>query len=192
LPTSTPLVLCVFLLAGTGLLRAQVPLPTSVDVGITYISQHSLQASTSNGFWMEGGSAELGVDFTHGLGFAADYTVGHANSIAASGVPLDLGILAFGPRYRWHAKHRFSAYGEALFGYAHGWDSEFPIPDAPESSANSFALQVGAGLDYKVTPHIAVRAVDVGWLRTELPNGTDNIQNHLRVGAGVALVFGRK
>lgn len=35
-----------------------------------------------------------------------------------------------------------------------------------------------------------IRLLDAGWLRTQFPNGTDNIQNILRLGLGIVVRFG--
>ena len=36
-----------------------------------------------------------------------------------------------------------------------------------------------------LTPHVAVRLVQADWVRTELSNAGGNVQNNLRLGAGV-------
>jgi hypothetical protein len=161
----------------------------SIDLAVTYIGQRSLEASSSQNFWSQGGSIELGVNAWRGLGIAADVTGTHAGSIGSSGIPLSIVTATFGPRYRWHAQKKLSLYGEALLGEANGFRSLFPSSSGAQSSANSMALQIGGGIDYKISTHLAVRALDAGWLRTQLPNSTTNVQNSLRLGAGVVLRF---
>jgi outer membrane immunogenic protein len=190
LRTSARIVLCILLLAGTGLAQAQSTHGPSGDLAVTFISQRSLKADTGQNFWMEGGSAELGFNLLHGLGLAVGYTGTHTNSIGSSGVPLTLSVIALGPRYRWHADHRLSVYGESLFGYANGSDSAFPAASGSVSTASSFAFQLNGGLDYRLSPRVAVRALDMGYLRTTLPNATDNVQNTIRLGAGLVFRFG--
>ena len=58
-----------------------------------------------------------------------------------------------------------------------------------QTSANSFAAQVGGGIDYRLANRFAIRVLDAAWSRTQLPNSTDNVQNNLRLGAGVVLRF---
>ena len=41
-----------------------------------------------------------------------------------------------------------------------------------------------------LSPHITLRAAQVGWLRTQLPNAGSNVQNDLRVGAGIVFHTG--
>lgn len=133
---------------------------------------------------------ELGGNIYKGIGFAADLTGTHSNSIGTSGIPLSLVTVTFGPRYRWHADKKLSVYGQALIGESNGFDSLFPMPSGAVSSTTAFALQVNGGVDYALSRHYAVRLIDAGWVRTQFPNATDNIQNSLRLGAGLVVRFG--
>jgi hypothetical protein len=190
-PTSFRIALCLLLLAGRAVAQAPAPDPVPrTDLAVTFLGERSLKAATSVNFWMEGGSVEAGFAVTRSLNIAADYTATHTGSIGSSGVPLTLSVLAAGPRYRWNASHPVSAYGEVLLGFAHGSDSAFPAPAGAVPTANSFALQLGGGLDCRLSQHFAVRVLDLGYVRTTLPNGTDNQQNTLRLGAGVVYRFG--
>ncbi len=193
MPTSSRMAICMLLLTSTGLLRAQATSTRSPalngDLAIIYITERSIKAGTSDSFWMQGGSAELAFNLIHGIGVAADYTGTHSSSIGNSGVPLTLTVITFGPRYRWHAKNRVSIYGEGLIGVASGSNSVFPGVSGATSNSNNWAWQAGGGLDFPVTGHLAVRALDIGFIHTELPNATNNAQNILRLGAGLALRF---
>lgn len=180
------LVLLALFLVVSMEMRAQ---QSQIDVGITYIAERSLWVNTEQNFWMQGGSIELGVNAWKGLGIAADVTGGQTSSVGNRGVPLLLVTATFGPRYRWHPARKLSVYGEALLGIANGFNSVFPAPTGAQTNSNSLALQVGGGVDYRVSNHFAVRALDAGWLRTQLPNSTNNVQNSLRLGAGVVVRF---
>jgi hypothetical protein len=187
-PLSLRLALCIFLLAGTSSLPAQSS-QNKLDLAVTYSAERSLKANTSQNFWMQGGSVELGANVWHGLGIAAGITGTHAGSIGTSGVPLSLVTVTFGPRYRWHADHRLSIYGESLIGEANGFRSLFPASTGQQQEANGLASQVGGGIDYRLSGRFALRALDAAWFRTQLPNSTDNVQNTLRLGAGIVLRF---
>lgn len=188
-PKPSRLALCMLLLTGTSVLWAQTPRPQPIDLGVTYIAQRSVRTNTTQNFWLEGGSAELGLNLWHGFGPAADLTGGHTSSIGSSGVPLALVTATFGPRYRWHPGKQISVYAEGLFGVASGSGSVFPSSTGTKSSATSFASQISGGVDYRLSRRFAVRALDIGYLHTALPNGTDNVQNLFRVGAGLAVRF---
>jgi hypothetical protein len=187
------IVLCTLVLPGTSCLRAQhLPAPKdapspAIDVAITFIAEDSLRSATPDNFWMQGGSIELGTNAWRGLGIAANVSGTHSGAIA---IPLSIVTATFGPRYLWHADHRISIYGEGLIGEADGFKSLFPTITGAQTSANSFASQAGGGLDYRLSQHVALRALEAAWQHTQLPNGTNNVQNDLRLGAGLVLRFG--
>jgi opacity protein-like surface antigen len=183
--------LCILVLPGASFLRAQEVQSPKIDVAITFVAEDSLRSATPDNFWMKGGSIELGTNTWRGLGIAANVSGTHTGAIGATTIPLSIVPATFGPRYRWHADHRVSIYCEGLIGEANGFKSLFPAITGAQTSANSFASQVGGGLDYQVSQHIAVRAVEAAWQHTQLPNGTNNVQNDLRLGAGLILRFGR-
>lgn len=196
LPISSRIALYLLLLSGTGFLAAQAPHSGSdrfshVDLAISYQSQRSLKAATGQNFWMQGGRVELGADVSHGWGAAAEVAGSHAGSIGTGGVPLSLLTATLGPRYRWHSGHRSSVYGEAMIGEANGFHSLFPAGAGSLTSSNSFALQAGGGADFQLSERFALR-VSSAWLRTQFPNATDNVQNNLRAGAGIAIRLGRQ
>lgn len=163
------------------------------DVAVTYTAQHSLKAATNQGFWTAGGSLEVGVPVFHDLGPAINVTGSHAGSMGSSGVPLSLVTVTVGPRYRMRVSNRVSVYGEALVGLARGFQSLFPDANqlAPNTRAVSFALQAGGGVDYQLSHAFALRPVSIAYVRTQLPNGTNNTQNSLQLGAGLSWRFGK-
>jgi opacity protein-like surface antigen len=182
---ATPLLsLASFAQAG----KTQAP---GADLALTYVSERSLLAGSSQSFWMEGGAAELGLDAWHGLGVAVDLTGTHSASVGSGDVPLSMITVTFGPRYRCYIRRRVSLYGEGLLGEANGFRSLFPNPQGAQSSSNSMAVQVGGGLDIQLRRNLAIRAVDAGWVRTQMPNSTNNTQNVLKLGSGLVLRFGR-
>ena len=145
----------------------------------------------SNRFWMQGGSAQAHGQFWHGLGVVADVSGLHtASTNGASGVGLDLVTTTFGPRYTWApAYRRYALFGQALAGEANGLNSVFPNASGASNTANSLALYVGGGVNVQLKRHLAMRAFEADWLRTQMPNATTNVQNNLRLGAGLLYRF---
>lgn len=173
-----------------GGLQAQNPGPPKIDLAVTYTAERTLKANTTQSVWLQGGSVQLGTDMWRGFGVAADITGLHTASIGGSGVPFSELTATFGPRYRWHSGHRISIYGQALVGEGNAFESVLPGQTGVQTGTNSLALKVGGGLDYSLSRHFAVRAVDAAWVRTQFGNSTDNTQNDFRVGAGIVLKFG--
>jgi hypothetical protein len=181
------LVICVTLLAPAGLLAQQRP---ELDVAVTYSAQQGTVRGGGD-FWAQGGSAEVSATFYHGLGEVMNVAGTHASSISPSGVPLTMVTSTFGPRYTWshplngRSVKGFNLFGQALIGVAQGLDSVFPSPTGAQSDVNDFALQIGGGADLLLSRHFALRGLQVDWLRTQFPNGGSNVQNNLRLGAGI-------
>ena len=169
--------------------QGQAPAPghNEVDLAVIYAAQRS-NLNTGSFFWRQGGSFELSTVMTHGLGIAMDITGGEAKNIAGTGIDLNTLTTTFGPRYTWSRPSRKIAFfGQGLIGESHGWNSLFPATGGATSDFNTFAVQVGGGVDLRLSRHFAVRPIQADWIRTEFPNATTNVQNNLRLGAGVVL-----
>jgi len=172
----------------------------SADVAVTFNAEHSRVAQPNgNGFWLKGGSADAAATFWKGLGLAANLT-GERTENAAHGVALSKFAYMFGPRYtldtskytgRYLSKHGTRLFGEALFGGVHGFDSVFPGASGVSSSANSFSMQLGGGLDVAIAKGFSARLPEVDYVRTSLPNAGSNTQNDLRLAFGVSYRFGK-
>lgn len=143
------------------------------------------------GFWMQGSSVQMESALSRRWGVVTDVAGLHARSIGP-GVGLDLITATAGPRFTlsWPG-WRVTVFGEGLIGEAHGMDSLFPKGESSVSSANSLAVQLGGGADLWITPRVRLRPLQANWVRTQFPNSTTNVQNSLRLGAGVVYVLRR-
>jgi hypothetical protein len=163
------------------------------SVAVTYAAGRSGLTSGTNNFWMQGGSVEISGTAWRGLGVAANVTGLHAGDIA-QGVPLSLVTTTFGPRYTWVRRRpsgrSLSFFAQGLVGEANAFRSLFPEPGAAIDSANSVAVLAGGGVDLGLRQHMSLRVVQASWLRTQLPNSTNNIQNNLVLSAGVVFHWG--
>ena len=167
--------------------HAQTQRP-EVDLAVTYSGEHSNLTSGGN-FWRQGGGAELSTVVFHGFGIAANVTGTHIKD-ANDGVPLTTITTTFGPRYTW-SRRKFAVFGQTLIGESHGTDGIFPSSSGALSEWNSFALEVGGGVDLRIARHFAIRPIQADWVRTQFPNGNTNVQNSLRLAGGVVLRLGR-
>lgn len=159
----------------------------ALEIAVTYDATHSMQASGSP-LWMQGGTVQMHGQFYRGWGVVADISDAHIANIHGTGVGLDLVTATFGPRYTWMPAHtRYSLFTQALGGEAWGMNSVFPHPGGATTTDNSLAVKAGGGLNVCLTAHIALRAIEVDYLRTQFPNSTSNVQNSLRVAAGVVV-----
>ena len=192
----------VFILAGSALAAAssaaaQTASATPSNNGVSFAVTYSAGGSnlvSSNRFWLEGGGAELATSSWHGLGVAAS-VVGLHTSNSSDGVPINLVVTTFGPRYSLTLHHQSSSrhiglFAQGLVGEADGFHGLYPAPSMANTSANSLATQVGGGIDLGFSRHISLRLFQADWMRTQLPNSTTNIQNNLRLGAGIVFHTG--
>jgi hypothetical protein len=190
---ASPLLLTVSLRA-QAVATGPTPSHQEVDLAVTYTVQHSNLVSNPT-FWQQGGSVELSTQTYRGFGIAANIAGTNVGDAANSGTGLTMVTATFGPRYTWYRpvggarKKSLAIFGQGLIGEAHGFNSYFPTPAASLTDYNSFALQVGGGVDIGLSRHIAVRAIQADWLRTQFPNSTTNVQNTFRVAAGIVLRF---
>ena len=75
---------------------------------------------------------------------------------------------------------------------AHGFDGFYPASPAPTTSANSFAVQAGGGLNLYLTRSLGIRLIEADYVRTALPNGAANTQNDMRLAFGVTYHIGKR
>ena len=187
----------VVLIIGMGWMSAgaqrveTAPAYAPLEISFNYSYARSNAAPGECGcFNMNGGSSEVAFHAFRPLSVVADLTGERAASIGAtSGDGLSLVAFTVGPRF----SHRFSAgkfspFVQGLVGVAHGFDGLFPsFTGSPAGAANGLAVLAGGGLDLTINQHIAIRAIQADYLRTQLPNGQANEQNLLRLGAGIVL-----
>jgi len=187
---TTAMTMAMMVLAAPIAAQAQAATQTApaaghLDVAFTYDAARAAQVPGAT-FWMQGAGAEIEGRFYRGWGAVAEVAGTHAGNINASGVGLDLVTAVFGPRYTWTAKsQKYAVFGQALAGEAFGFNSVFPGVTGATVSSYNLAVEAGGGLNIALSPRIALRAIEADWLRTQLPNATTNVQNNLRLGAGV-------
>jgi hypothetical protein len=160
-----------------------------VDLAVTYSTEYS-NLTSGGTFWRQGGGAELSAQLFHGFGIAANVTGTHISSASGTGVPVTTVTTTFGPRYTFSRK-KLALFGQGLIGESHGIDGIFPSSTGALNEWNSFALQVGGGMDWRFTRHFAVRPIQADWIKTQFPNGSSNVQNSVRLATGIVLRLGR-
>jgi hypothetical protein len=175
--------------------------PISGDIAMAYSLERAKIVDTDCGcFWLQGGSVDAAITLFHGLGAAVNTTGEHRSNVTP-GVDLDKFSFMAGPRYTW-TTNRFSAqflgsnretsvFGEALFGGAHAFDSVFPTTSGVVTTASSFSMQLGGGLNIGIAKGFGVRALEVDYVRTSLPNNGSNTQHDLRLAFGVNYHLGK-
>ena len=113
----------------------------------------------------------------------------HASNVPGTTRGLSTITLLAGPRYRLALAKRHNVFTQALFGAARGFDADFRRGTNAVDTATAFAFAAGGGYEFSLTNLITLRPVQVDYLQTNLPNGSDNRQQNVRFGAGVVLNF---
>jgi outer membrane immunogenic protein len=187
----------VLLMFGMGWISAgaqqveTAPRYAPLEISFNYSYARSNAAPGQCGcFNMNGGSSEVAFHAFRALSVVADLTGERAASIGATaGDGLSLVAFTVGPRFSHRfAGGKFTPFVQGLVGAVHGFDGLFPGSSGSLSGAASArAVVAGGGLDLTINRHIAIRAIQADYLRTQLPNGQGNEQNLLRAGAGIVL-----
>lgn len=173
--------------------------PVSTDLAFTYTAERGQQAPGNCGcFWLQGVGVDAGVNFWKGLAIAASFNSGHASNIAP-GVNLNKVQFVVGPRYTYTAwtgrdaaaNRRLQLFGQGLFGGVHAYNGTFPGSNGVVTSAESFALEVGGGLNLLFSKTLGVRLLEADYVRTSLPNNASNTQNDMRIAVGMTWHIGR-
>ena len=141
-------------------------------------------------FQLNGGSAGFAWPLkSSNFALAADVSAGHAGSISTTGNDLTLSTFLAGVRYTPRFRHSpFRFFGQVLAGGAHASGSLISGSSAT-SGGTAFAGMVGGGVNLRVSKRVLIKLVEVDYLPTTFSNGTNDHQNNLRLGAGVALAF---
>ncbi len=135
----------------------------------------------------KGGGGQLEYDAKSWLGVVGDlggfYATSEGNGSFAGGVFTYL----LGPRVNFR-QGRFTPFVQALFGGVRTTDG---IAQST-GSENNFAMTAGGGIDFKLSRYVSVRPTQAEYFMTRIPDGLNNRQNNLRLGAGIVLRLGRK
>jgi outer membrane protein OmpA-like peptidoglycan-associated protein len=169
------------------------PDTVSTDLAVTFATERFQTLPGPGSLWFKGGGADAAFTFKSGLGIAVSLTGDHVSNVTP-GVDANKITYLAGPRYTWTAwqghasaadNRRLQVFGQGLFGWTHAFNGYYPALPAPTSSAKSLALQGGGGFNFYLTRNFGLRLVEADYVRTALPNGGNNIQNDLRLSAGV-------
>ena len=143
-------------------------------------------------FFMNGASIEGNFRTYRAYTTVVDVSAMHTHEIHNTGQAFSMLMFTGGERLNFRiGGDRFyylKPFVQGLAGVAHGFDSAFPDKAGfIQPTANSFALLVGMGLDYKYRRHLSFRVIQADYGYTRLPNAASNEQNLLRISTGVTV-----
>ena len=131
-----------------------------------------------------GGGGQLEYNANHWLGVVGDL----GGFIAASSGNGSFAGVAFtyllGPRVNFR-RGKVTLFAQTLFGGVRTTDG---IAQS-SGTENNFAMTAGGGIDLKVSRHVSIRPVQAEYFMTKIPDGLNNRQDNLRVGAGIVFQY---
>ena len=130
-----------------------------------------------------GGGANLAYNVKDWLGGVADLGVCKVTGLP-SGVSANAFNYLFGPRVSYRSYGSLTPFAQVLFG---GERLGAGYSGVGSASANSFAMTLGGGADYKFTDHVSFRG-QVEYLYTHFSGSG---QNNARIEAGIVYRWGR-
>jgi hypothetical protein len=140
-------------------------------------------SATYNG---NGGGGQLEYNANNWLGVVGD--LGGYGATATTNGALVGGAFTYlaGPRVNFrHGK--VTPFAQTLFGGIRTTDGIGR--SGPE---NNLAMTAGGGIDFKISRHASVRPVQAEYFMTKIPDGLNNRQDNLRLGAGIVFRLGRE
>ena len=173
-----------------GVKTASVPARFELGLGYSYMHPDAEVVKDLNGFNVSGfynvnSWLAFGGEFSGLYGTATEtrqFMVGDMKKDFDVKTSLDRYLYLFGPQVMWHPCEHAKVFGHVLVGGVHD-RNEVSFPDGSmRSSADAFALAVGAGVDFQVTRHFSV-GPSFDYVPTHFTSPTgDNWQNNWRVG----------
>jgi outer membrane immunogenic protein len=134
----------------------------------------------------EGGGGQLEYNAKNWFGVVGDVSGFYATSAGNGAFAGAFLPYLLGPRVNFRLG-KFTPFVQALFGGVRTTDG---IAKST-GTENNFAMTAGGGLDFKVSRHLSVRPIQAEYFMTKIPDGLNNRQNNLRIGAGVVLRPGK-
>lgn len=167
-----------------------------VSVGFNYIYLDNQFPETKNLYGVDG---SLFVNATSWLAVGGDFMANFGSHSVGTffGQTVDVDsrryVYVFGPRVTvWHNR-QFRVFVEGLAGGVHA-EAQLTAGNGfstrtASASADAFAAAVGAGFDWRFTPHLSWRIVEADYVPTRL--GGD-WQNNFRASTGIVYSFGHR
>ena len=163
---------------------------TEVALVYDYIRSESVGYDGGPGtFSLSGVSAAGAYLLRPHLSAVLDFSGTHVNGVENSGNSLTMLISQVGGRYTIRPVLHVRPFVQVLAGEVHATGGIYPANPYTGGGADTFAFTVGAGADYALSHLVAFRG-QADYLYTGLPNGGNNRQNDLRIGAGLVMRFG--
>ncbi len=155
-----------------------------------YYARFNVNASAAGGapsetFNGNGGGGQLEYNANNWLGVVGDMAGYGATATTNGALVGGAFTYLFGPRVNFR-RGKVTPFAQTLFGGILTTDGI-----GHSGYENNFAMTAGGGIDFKVSRHVSVRPVQAEYFMTKIPDGLNNRQDNLRIGAGIVVRLGR-
>jgi len=173
--------------------RAQITPKYEISAGYQFLAYYSTAgASRIN---MNGADGSVSYNLFRWVGVGFDVSGGHnrqsSSDPAVNGETTTVFTYLVGPRFYPFGHHKLTLFGEALFGGGYLRAGIPAVPPFPQQtlSDQAFAWAGGAGVDYALGDHWAIR-LQADYLSTRFFSSTAGAQGNERLIGGVVYRFG--
>ena len=161
----------ILMLFATGAACAQTTPKTEFFVGYQY------QHLNPGGRGCQGLGLNLAYNLNDWLGGVGDFGLCRETGLPSGASAHDINYL-FGPRLTYRTEGKWNPFGQVLLGGKHLGTNV--------GTANSFAMTLGGGMDYKYNDRFSLRVIQVEYLYTHFGGAT---QNNARIEAGLVYTW---
>ncbi len=185
------LVLLLLLFGTVRLAKAQEEISKVELYGGYYYARFYINANLpgvppAQAFNANGGGGQIEYNANRWLGAVGDLAGYGATSTVNGALVGGAFTYLFGPRVNWrHGK--ITPFAQVLFG---GIATTSGI--GLSGDQNNFAMTAGGGIDFNLSRDVSVRPIQAEYFMTRLPNGLNDRENNLRIGAGIVFRLRRK
>lgn len=164
---------------------SQVPASQDLAVNVRFSATRAQTVPGTCCFYLAGGAADAALSVLPHVAAVVEAAGQTASRVAGTSRGLSTITFLAGPRYTQPVGPRFSVAGQALFGAVRGFDADFSTAAGTADTATAFGLALGGYAEYRLSSSLHVRVAQFDYVQTNLPNGADNRQRNIRVGAGI-------
>jgi outer membrane immunogenic protein len=155
---------------------------TETSAGINYV-----RSNTADGmcqcFSLVGASSTFVWNASERYSGVVDVGYQRSTNINSTGNSLGLMTYMAGPRISFRGR-KYTLFGQALAGGVRANSNGL------YNNASGFAGSAGGGLDFQLTQRLSWRILQADYLLTRVPNGSNDIQNNIRLTTGIVLRLG--
>ncbi len=191
---------CVLWMLLASFLATPAHAQRGADLGFTYSQERTkfVGPDKDDFFYLRGATIDYTWNLPSGFGLSINGT-GLAVTNLRTSIDIHQASFLVGPRYTYnlghitptHVSRKGSAFVEAKTGYTFATTGQYPDSTGIiNNTASALTYSAGAGINFHIYQRFDLRLLEVDYIRTQLPNGSTNVQNTLRLATGVNFHFG--